>query len=334
MEYRTLGQTGVQVSPLALGTANFGDPCSESESRAILAHAMEAGINFIDTADSYGDGESERFIGRALAESGRRADVLLATKGGWRVGPGPNDFGNTRLHITRACEESLRRLKTEYIDLYYVHRPSFDIPVDETLSALTDLVRQGKVIYIGCSTHPAWKIMQALMISEMKGYARYVAEQPPYNLLDRRIENELVPLCGAYGVAILPWSPTAMGILAGRYADASNYPASSRAALRGGMYADRVTPSGIEVGKRFLKLADACGIPAAQLALLWTKDQTGITAPLIGARTVNQLQEALPVLDMHLTPDIRQACDELVPPGSAVANFHNSADWMKMTVSA
>jgi len=232
----------------------------------------------------------------------------------------------------RACEDSLQRLRTDHIDLYQLHRPSPDIPIDETLGALTDLVRQGKVRYIGCSTHPAWQVMEALLVSEFKGYAKFVSEQPPYNLLDRRIENELIPMSQAHGIGIIPWSPMAMGVLAGRYADAENYPAASRAALRGGIYAERITARAISVGKQFVGLAKESEISAPQLAILWAKDQPGITAPLIGPRTVEQLQHLLPVSEMSLSDELRDACDELVPPGTAVANFHNSAPWMKMTV--
>ena len=184
MEYRVLGRTGVKVSPLGLGTGNFADPTPEDESISIINRAIDAGINLIDTSNSYTDGESERFIGRALAKGGRRHEVILATKAFYKVGSGPNDEDLSRLHLIRACEDSLRRLQTDYIDLYQAHRPSPSIPLDETLGALTDLVRQGKVRYIGCSVHPAWKIMEAIMVSELKGYARFVCEQPPYNLLD------------------------------------------------------------------------------------------------------------------------------------------------------
>jgi aryl-alcohol dehydrogenase-like predicted oxidoreductase len=313
-----------------LGTDNFANPTPEAEAIEIINQALDAGINLIDTSNSYAKGESERIIGRALAVNGRRQQVIIATKAHYPTGPGPNDRGNSRLHLLQACEDSLRRLQTDYIDLYQLHRPSFDIPIDETLSALTDLVRQGKVRYIGSSTSPAWKVMEALMVSELKGYVRFVSEQPPYNLLDRRIENELVPLCQAYGLGILPWSPLAMGILAGRYTSAEAYPPDSRASLRGGIYAERITAGGIEVGHKFVQLAQASGMSPAQLAVLWVKDQPGITAPLIGPRTLEQLHHFLPVLEMALDEATRAACDELVPPGSAAANFHNSAPWMKM----
>ena len=332
MEYRNLGRTGVKVAPLCLGTDNFANPTPEEESIAMIDKALDVGINLIDTSNSYAKGESERIIGRALKKNGRRHDVILATKAHYPTGPGPNDRGNSRLHLMKACEDSLRRLQTDRIDLYQLHRPSFDLPIDETLSALTDLVRQGKVRYIGSSTAPAWKVMEAVLTSELKGYVRFVSEQPPYNLLDRRIENELVPMCQTYGLGVFPWSPLAMGILAGRYADESDYPAESRASLRGGIYAERVTARGIEVGNQFVALAKAHGLSPVQLAVLWVKDQPGITAPLIGPRTLEQLEHYLTVLDMSLSDELRAACDELVPPGTAVSNFHNSAPWMKMKI--
>lgn len=329
MEYRVLGRSGVKVAPLGLGTGNFADPTPEDESIRMLNRAVDAGINLIDTANSYTNGESERFIGRAFAKGLPRREVILATKAFQRVGPGPNDEDLSRLHLIRACEDSLRRLQTDYIDLYQVHRPSPTIPVDETLSALTDLARQGKVRYIGSSTHPAWKIMEAIMVSELKGYARFVCEQPPYNLLDRRIENELVPLCQSYGLGLITWSPLAQGVLAGRYPSATDLPADSRGALRGGIYSERINQAGIDVGEQIVRLARDHGISPAQLATLWVKDQPGITAPLIGPRTVEQLEHLLPVLELKLSDELRAACDRLVPPGSAVASFFNTANWMK-----
>lgn len=332
MDYRVLGRTGVKVAPLCLGTANFGRPTGEREAERMIMAALDGGINMIDTSNSYAGGESERIIGQTLARVGRRHEVVLASKSYFPTGPGPNDRGNSRLHIMRSCEESLRRLQVDYLDLYQLHRPSEYIPIDETLSALTDLVRQGKVRYIGCSTFPAWKVMEALMVSELKGYVRFISEQPPYNLLDRRIENELVPMCQEHGLGLLPWSPLAMGLLAGRYHDAAAFPDDSRAALLGGIFAERITAAGIEVGRRFTELAAQLEISAAQLAILWVKDQPGVTAPIIGPRTHEQLTQLLPVLEMTLSPEVRDACDALVAPGSAVVDFHNTAWWMKMQI--
>jgi aryl-alcohol dehydrogenase-like predicted oxidoreductase len=332
MEYRQLGRTGVKVSALSLGTANFADPTPEEEAARIIHRAIDAGINLIDTADSYAAGESERYIGKALRKNGQRKRVLLATKVHYPVGQGPNDQGNSRLHLMKACEDSLCRLQTDYIDIYQIHRPDPETALEETLSALTDLVYQGKIRFAGCSTHPAWIVMESLMISRMKDYVRYVLEQPPYNLLDRRIENELVPLCRKHGLGIIAWSPLAMGLLTGRYSTADSFPTESRAALRGGIYAERISARGIEVGNSFVELSQKTGIPPAQLAILWVKDQPGITAPLIGPRTLGHLEDLLPVAEMSLSEDLRQECDRLVPPGSAMANFHNSAPWMKMTL--
>lgn len=333
MDYHILGRTGVKVAPLALGTDNFANPIPEAEATAILLRALDAGINLIDTSNSYAGGESERIIGRALAQQGRRHEVILATKAHYPTGSGPNERGNTRLHLMRACEDSLRRLQIDWIDLYQLHRPVFDLPIEETLGALTDLVRQGKVRYIGSSTAPAWKVMEGVLVSELKGHARFISEQPPYNVLDRRIENELVPLCQAYGLGLLTWAPLAMGMLAGRYSDAAHYPIDSRAQLRGGIYAERVTAKAIAAGNQFVQLAREHGSEPAQLALLWVKAQPGITAPLIGVRSVAQLEQLLPVLEMQLTDELRRAADAIVPPGSAVANFHNTSGWMKMKVN-
>jgi aryl-alcohol dehydrogenase-like predicted oxidoreductase len=333
MPFRLLGRTGVRVSPLCLGTLNFGGATPEADALRIVHAALDAGINIIDTADVYHAGASEAIVGTALA--GRRDRVILATKVHGRMGNGPNDAGNSRLHILKACDDSLRRLGTDYIDLYQVHRPSPEIPVDETLGALTDLVRAGKVRYIGCSTHPAWMVMEALAISERHGLARYVSEQPPYSLLDRRIENELIPLALRHNLAILPWAPIAQGVLAGRYPSVDALPADSRAVRQpgpGNIYAQRVTPRGIEVARRFAEIARRFGKPPGQLALLWCKDQPGVTAPILGPRTLDQLTSLLPVLEMTLTAEEQAACDDLVPPGGVVANFHNTAPWMKTPI--
>ncbi len=333
MDYRRLGATGVKVTPLCLGTMNFGFATSEADSICIIHAALDAGLNFIDTADTYSAGQSERIVGKALAD-GRRHQVVLATKVHFKMGAGPNDQGNSRLHILRACDDSLRRLQTDYIDLYQIHRPSPETPVEETLGALTDLVRAGKVLYAGCSTHPAWMVMEALAVSQRRSYVRYVTEQPPYNLLDRRIENELVPLCLRYGIGLLPWGPMAHGVLGGRYSTAAPLPADSRAVrVAGTVYADRIAQRGIEAAERLVPWARARGLSLGQLALLWVKDQPAVTAPIIGPRTLEQLRELLPVLQMRLTDNDRAACDAINPPGSAIADFHNTSGWMKMKLN-
>ncbi len=331
MEYRLLGRTGVSVSPLTLGAMNFGGPTGKEESIAIIHRALAAGINFIDTSNSYNNGESERIVGEALQQYGRRDQVILATKVYNKTGEGVNDKGPTRFHMIKACEDSLRKLQTDHIDLYQLHRPPLNMPQDETLRAFEHLVTSGKVVYIGSSTHPAWLIMEALSISDRYGWARYISEQPPYNLVDRRIENEIVPLCQRYGLAILPWSPLAGGILAGRYADGTQSE-DSRAARFGTLFTDRITSQALTVAQKVAKMAAERNLTSAQLALLWVKDQPGVTSPIIGPRTLTHLDSFLPVMDMQLADSDRPLFDALVHPGNAVADFYNSNDWMKARI--
>jgi aryl-alcohol dehydrogenase-like predicted oxidoreductase len=333
MNYRALGRTGLMVSPLAIGTFNFGGPTSADHAMLMMKRALEAGINFFDTANAYNKGQSEEILGRALAAYADRDQVVVATKVYHQVGPGPNDRGVSRLHIIRECERSLRRMGLDYIDLYQIHRPDFDVDAEETLSALDDLVRQGKVRYIGSSTFPAWKVMEATAVSRAHGWARFVSEQPPYNLLDRRIENELVPMCRAQGIGLVPYAPLAQGVLAGRYASTTALPADSRAVVRGKIYADRVNEPGIAVGRGVAQLAAEAGMPASRLAMCWVKDRPGITAPIFGPRTLAQLEDMLPVLDLAFPPDLAAPFDALVPPGSAVTNFHNGCTWMQQQLS-
>jgi aryl-alcohol dehydrogenase-like predicted oxidoreductase len=333
--YRSLGRTGVQVSPLCLGAMNFGGPTPESESIQIINAALGGGINFIDTANVYNGGESERIVGKALRQNSRRDEVVLATKVHGDVGPGPNDRGNSRYHVMKACEDSLQRLQTDHIDLYQLHRPALDIPQDETLRALDDLVTQGKIRYIGSSTFPAWMIMEALAISERSGFVRFVSEQPPYNLLDRRIENELVPLTQRYDLALLPWSPLAGGILAGRYNTIDQgAPAGSRLDRSGreSFFGERVTRRAVQIAREVGTLAQERSLTSSQLALLWCKDQPGITAPIIGPRTMEQLTDALGVLDRQLHPTDQERLDQLSGPGNAVTDFHNTTGWMKARI--
>jgi len=325
---RPLGPTGLHVSPLCLGAMNFGDPTGPEESVEIIDAALDGGITMIDTADVYVNGRSEELVGAALAANGRRDDIVLATKVGMPRAKAEPGTWHRREHIVASCDESLRRLQTDHIDLYQLHRPSKVVPQEETLAAFDELVQAGKVRHIGCSTHPAWMAMEALAIAARDDRAAYATEQPPYNLVDRRIENELLPLCRKYGLGVLPWSPLAAGILAGRYDDPERIPEGSRASRRP-QQRDRVTPAAINVARGLERLADDRGLTTAQLALLWAKDQPGITAPIVGPRTRGQLDEALGVLDRSLDDEARAACDELVPPGSAVADFFNTSGWMR-----
>ncbi len=311
---------------------NFGDPTHPDESARIVDRALDAGINMIDVADVYAGGESERILGAALAANGHRDRAVVATKVGMPRTADEPDRWHRREHIVTSCEQSLKNLQTDRIDLYQLHRPSFGaVPQEETLAAFDELVRSGKVLHIGCSTHPAWMVMEAIALSEREGFASYETEQPPYNLLDRRIENELLPLCRKYGIGVLPWSPLGGGILAGRY-DAG-IPDDARAARRP-QVKDRLTERAVAVARKLRALAVDCQLTVSQLALLWCKDQPGITAPIIGPRTIEQLEDALGVLDGVLDDSTRAACDELVPPGNAVADFHNTASWMRTRISS
>lgn len=328
--YRPLGRTGLYVSPICLGCDNFANPTSAEESIRIIDSAVDQGINLIDTANGYADGQSEEIIGRCFKENRRRDDVILATKVHYPVGQkGINDRGNSRKHIIKACEDSLRRLQTDYIDLYQTHRVCMQTPLEETLGALTDLQRQGKIRYAGSTTSPSWKITEASMLADYRGFIRMVSEQLPYNLLDRRVENEVLPAASAAGLAVFAWSPLAMGLLTGRYDSRKPETFQTPRFQRGGIYAERITHRAADAGQQFVRVARDFGISPAHLALLWVKDQPGVTAPLCGPRALPQLMDVLPVMQMTLSDEMRHKCDEVVPPGSAIADFLNSAPWMK-----
>jgi aryl-alcohol dehydrogenase-like predicted oxidoreductase len=328
MEMRPLGTSGMTVAALSLGAMNFNGRTDPATSKTMLLTALDAGMNLVDTADIYSAGGSESLLGEVLSQSGRRDATLIATKCGMHVGPTVNDSGSSRRHIVRSCENSLRRLRTDRIDLYQLHRPSFVTAPEETMAAFDQLVRDGKVVAVGSSTHPAWLLMECRAVSSRYGWAQYASEQSPYNLLDRRIENELVPFARRHGVAILPWSPIAGGILAGRYRTASTAEPGSRAEILPALR-DRITPRALEVAAAVRVLAEKLDLTPGQLALLWLRDQPGVTSPIVGPRTPGQLEEFLAVADLApLGAETLTALDELVPPGTHVADFHNSSRWM------
>ena len=328
MEYRRLGRSGLKIFPLVLGTMNFGSPTPQEESFKIIDRAIEAGINLFDCADVYAGGESEKILGEALARRGKRKDVFVTSKVFMRSGPGPNDAGNSKHHIIESCENSLKRLKTDYIDTYFLHRTDFNVPQEESLGALDLLVRQGKIRYIASSTHPAWRVMEALMISDRYGYPKFICEQSPYNLLDRRIENEIVPMCSAYDLGIITWSPLAQGVLACRYKDPSNLPEGSRGTQKD-LYAERITQRGIEVSLELAKRANDKSCTVAQLAVAWILHQAGITGAIIGPRNLGQFEDLLPSAGIKLDDSDLKFCDGLVPPGMNVSNHFNTSNWMK-----
>ena len=293
MEYRSLGRTGLEVSTLCLGTVKFGKATPEDECRAILESAIDAGINFIDTAYVYGN--SEAIIGKTLERSGQRDAVYIATK----IQPMAND----RHTIVRQCEESLRRLRTDVIDLLQLHRPNPDIPIDESLRALDDLIRAGKVRHIGTSGFKAWQILEGLWVAKELGLGRFVSEQSVYSLLARGIEVEVVPMCITYGVGLMLWSPLGGGVLTDRYTR-ENPP-------------DHVELSEQEwrVIEKVRELARARGCTASQFALAWCLAQPGVTCPIAGPRTLEQLEDNLGALDVEITDEDREALDEVAPPG-------------------
>ncbi|MDQ3457917.1 MAG: aldo/keto reductase [Deinococcota bacterium] len=327
MEYRALGRTGVKVSPLCLGCMTFGAKTSPEDSYAIVDRALEAGINFIDTANVYSRGRSEEVTGEALKRNGQRDKVVLATKvHGVMDDDDPNARGNSRRHIIQQCEASLRRLQTDYIDLYQIHRPQPDIPIDETLQALDDLIRKGYVRYLGTSTFAAWQLTEALAVAKELRLNRFVCEQPPYNLLDRRIERELLPMAQTYGVGIIPWSPLAGGLLSGKYQRNADAPADSR-------YADakdspiqqrRQTDRAFDVIEGLQPLVAAKGCTMSQFALAWCVQQPGVTSPIIGPRTMAQLEDNLGALEVAIGDEDRGKIDELIPPGDMASAFYEA----------
>jgi aryl-alcohol dehydrogenase-like predicted oxidoreductase len=322
MDYRPLGRTGVLVSDLCLGCMLFGDDTSEGESIEIVHRAMDAGINFLDTADVYGQGVSETIVGRALGR-GRRDKVFLATKFFNKMGDDPNDWGGHRFHVIKACEESLRRLNTDHIDLYQMHRPQPAIPIDETLRALDDLVRQGKVRYIGTSTFGAWQVVEALWASKELHLARFVTEQPPYNLLDRRIERELLPMCRTYGIGTLPWAPLAGGLLSGKYRVGQPRPADARYASRRAPF-QRDNEEAIARIEPYIGFCEERGVSPAPFALAWVKAQAGITSPIIGPRTMQHLEDCLAAREIEVTEEDRAAIDQIFPPGTHVSEYYRA----------
>jgi aryl-alcohol dehydrogenase-like predicted oxidoreductase len=318
MNYRTLGTTGVKVSPLCLGAMMFGawgNP-DHDEGISIIHRALDAGINFIDTADVYSRGESEEIVGKALA-GGRRDNVVLATKVHGTMGEDPNEFGNTRRWIIREAENSLRRLRTDWIDLYQIHRPEADTDIDETLGALTDLVRAGKVRYLGSSTFPASQIVEAQWVARDRGRERFVCEQPPYSILVRAVENDVLPTCRRHGMGVIAWSPLAGGWLTGRYRLGQEVPTSHRAERIPGRY-DMSLPGNrrkLEAADALAGVAEEAGITMIEMALAFVIRHPAVTAAIVGPRTMEQLESQLTAVDVDLSDEVLDRIDEIVPPG-------------------
>jgi len=330
MQYRNLGRSGMKVSSLCLGTMNFGRVTEQDEAIRIVHTALDGGINFIDTADWYSAGTSEEMIGQALADR-QRDQVVLATKFTTPMGKGPNDGGSSRYHMIRACEASLRRLRTDCIDLYQIHWMDLSTPLDEVLRALDDLVRQGKIIYTGCSKHASAYIAEAMMLCRQAGWMSFISEQPPYSLLDRTIENEVVWTCQRFGLGIITWAPLGGGILAGKYAKDQQPPPGSRYGAVGG---NRLHQQALDIAEEVKTMASEKGVEPAVLSTAWVMNQPGITAPIIGPRTVEHVNSSLKALDVQITDEDRKRLDEIAPPGSAVSNFYDVNVYQKLRVAA
>ncbi len=334
MEYRQLGRTGTRVSKLCLGTMNFVLSTELEEAKRIVDEAIDSGINFIDTADVYARGGAEDFTGIALKENGRRDDVVLATKAVARMGDGPNDHGASRYHLTRAVEASLRRLQTDRIDLFYLHITDITTPLDEILDTLDVLVKQGKILYIGTSKWPVPLFMELLTMAEKHGWPRTVAEQPPYNLTDRRIEWELVWACMRHGIAIVPFGPLAGGILSGVYRKGQTPPEGhhfKEIGQRDGH--NRYTEASMDLVEKLIPLAEARGCSLAEFSLAWLMQRPGITAPISGPRTVEHLRSCVAACDIELTQEELDKVDEAIEPGGHITNYCTLYDRMCRAVN-
>jgi aryl-alcohol dehydrogenase-like predicted oxidoreductase len=313
MQYRTLGKTGIKVSPYCLGAMMFGGLANADHDDCIriIHKALDFGINFVDTADRYSTGESEEIVGKAL--KGRRDKIVLATKVHGPMGDDPNQQGNSRRWVTQAVEASLRRLQTDHIDLYQIHRPAPDTDIEETLSVLTDLMRAGKVRAIGSSTFPASEIVEAQWVAERRGLARFRTEQPPYSILNRSIESEVLPACQKYGMGAMVWSPLAKGMLTGRYRKGQPLPESLRVKVFREQMSDEHNLDAVE---RLLPIADAAGLSLTHMAMAFAVAHPGVTSAILGPRTMQQLDDLLAGAAVVLGDDILDQIDAVVPPGT------------------
>jgi aryl-alcohol dehydrogenase-like predicted oxidoreductase len=328
MQTRHLGKTGVSVSNLCLGAMMFGEwgTKDHDESIRIIHRALDAGINFIDTADTYSAGESEEIVGKALA-GGRRGNVVLASKAHFPMGDDPNQRGNSRRWIVTEVENSLRRLQTDWIDLYQIHRPDPDTDIDETLAVLSDLVHQGKIRYIGHSTFPASEIVEAQWTAERRGRERFRCEQPPYSILTRAVEHDVLPTCQRYGMGVICYSPLAAGWLSGRYRKDAGIqgPASPARQLLASRFdmSSEANQRKLEAAEQLAQLADDAGMTLIEMAIAFVIRHPAVTAAIIGPRTMEHLESQLTAADVSLTDDVLDRIDEIVPPGVTINHADN-----------
>ncbi|MHA1569419.1 MAG: aldo/keto reductase [Alphaproteobacteria bacterium] len=332
MRYRPLGRTGIQISVLGFGAMMFGWRIPARKAATLVAAAAERGVNLFDTSDSYGNGASEEVLGAAIAQAGIRDRVLVATKAHYPTGQSdPNARGNNRRHLIAACEASLRRLGLDHIDLYQIHHPEPAVPIDETLRALDDLVRAGKVRYIGTSSFAAWQLVESLWAAKEHHLNRFVAEQPPYNLLERRAEWELFPMAQTYGFGLLVWSPLAEGILSGKYRAGAPFPKDSRFAAitepgrtKSSGYGQRLNPAVERLLNVMRELAAAKDCSMSQLALAWAIRPAAVSAALIGPTGPRQLEDNLGALNVEITDADAARLDAAAPPGGALSPYYDS----------
>ena len=329
MQYRTLGRTGIKVSPYCLGAMMFGpmgNPDHDDCTR-VVHKALDFGINFVDTADRYSAGASEEIVGKAL--KGRRDKIVLATKVFGPMGDDPNQQGGSRRWIIEEVEHSLRRLQTDYIDLYQIHRPSPDTDIEETLSALSDLLRAGKVRAIGSSTFPVSEIVEAQWVAEKRGLARFRTEQPPYSILDRSIERDVLPTCERYGMGVMVWSPLSKGMLTGRYRKGQPMPDSLRVRVMPQQMSDARNLDAVE---QLLPLAAEAGLSLTHMALGFVMAHRGVTSAILGPRTMEQLDDLLAGAETRLSDEILDRIDQIVPPGTDVAP--NAANYQPPAITS
>ncbi|MEM8858994.1 MAG: aldo/keto reductase [Chloroflexota bacterium] len=321
MEYRFLGNTGVQVSELCFGTMTFGDPADEEESAAMYAACRDAGVNFFDCANIYNKGYSEEILGNLM--QGHRDEIVLTSKFFFQMGEDINGRGGSRRNIVQSLEASLKRLKTDYIDLYFMHRFDPTVPLEETLRALDDMVKQGKILYIGASNYAAWQVAKALGISAANGWARFECIQPMYNLIKKHAETELLPMALSENVAVIPYNPLAGGMLTGKYGRKKDVSVVGRL-NDNKMYNTRYgNEDMLDIALRFVELADERGFDPVALAVAWVNAHPAVTSPILGARNVDQLQGSLKSVDINMTAELHEAISALTPPPpSATGHDH------------
>ena len=322
MEYRQLGRSGMRVSQLCLGTMNFGNRTDEGAAIEIVNEALDRGINFIDTADVYERGVSEEMVGKALAQNGKRDEVVLATKAVAPMGDGPNDHGASRYHLSRAVEASLRRLLTDRIDLFYLHIVDITTSIEEIFDQLDILVKQGKILYVGTSKWPVPLIMEALVAHEKYGYPRVIAEQPPYNLCDRGIEMELVWTCMRHGIGLVTWGPLASGLLSGMYRKSEPVPEGHRWSGADPETDRRFTHAALDLVEKLVPIAESKGIDLPTLAHAWLMQRPGITAPIIGPRIAEHVRRSIRSCEVTFTREELDRIDEAIQPGASVSDYY------------